>query len=53
MKLNFKTFAYITGGLVLITAPIALIKSSHYTPRFEENENSKNKAQSWSGAAAY
>ncbi len=53
MKLNLKSIAYLASGLVMIGAPIALIKSSHYTPRFEENENSKNKAQNWSGAAAY
>ncbi len=51
MKLNFKTLAYFVSGAILIAAPITLIKSSHYTARFESNE--KNKAQSWAGAAAY
>jgi hypothetical protein len=53
MKLNFKTIAYFASGLVMIGAPIALIKSSHYTPRFEENENGQHKTQSWGGAAEY
>jgi hypothetical protein len=53
MKLNFKTIAYFASGLVMIGAPIALIKSSHYTPRFEENENGQHKSQSWGGAAEY
>ncbi len=53
MKLNFKTIAYFASGLVMIGAPIALIKSSHYTPRFEENENSQHKTKSWGGAADY
>lgn len=51
MKLNFKTLAYFVSGAILIAAPISLIKSSHYAPRFEGNE--KNKAQSWAGAAEY
>ena len=53
MALNFKTVAYFAGGLVVVATPIALIKSSHYSPRIETSENSKNKAQSWAGAAAY
>ena len=53
MKLNFKTIAYFASGLVLIGAPIALVKSSHYTPRFEENENGQHKTKSWGGAADY
>ncbi len=53
MKLNIKTIAYFASGLVMIGAPIALIKSSHYTPRFEENENGQHSTQSWGGAAEY
>ena len=51
MKMNFKVLSYFISGVALIAAPIALIKSSHYTPRFEGEE--KDKAQSWAGAASY
>ncbi len=53
MKINLKTIGYLASGLVMIGAPIALIKSSHYTPRFEGEKKLTNKAQSWTGAAAY
>ena len=51
MKLNLKNLAYFVSGAVMIAAPIALIKSSHYSPRSESSE--KNKVQSWAGADAY
>ena len=51
MKSNLKTLVYFVSGAVMIAAPIALIKSSHYSPRFENSE--KNKVQSWAGAEAY
>lgn len=51
MKMKFKAFSYFISGVALVAAPIALIKSSHYIPRFEGNE--KDKAQSWAGAASY
>ena len=43
MKLNLKNLAYFVSGAVMIAAPIALIKSSHYSPRSESSE--KNKVQ--------
>lgn len=51
MKLNFKTLAYFVSGAIMIAAPIAFIKSTHYSPRFEGDK--KNNAQSWTGAEGY
>lgn len=51
MKVNLKTITYFLSGVVLVAAPLTLIKTSHYTPRFEDKE--QGQAQSWAGAAAY
>ena len=42
MKLNFKTLAYFVSGAIMIAAPIALIKSTHYSPRFEGDKKNTN-----------